>query len=225
MSQPRPSRFQRPGFGGPRRSGGGGQPMINLPPVVTGILVVTVAVYIVQMLLPLNLEQDVLFRFGFIPARFGGPLDDVLTLATPVTYMFLHGGLFHLIINMVFLAAFGSGVERVMGGGNLLLFYIVSGVAGAFAQYILDPSSFVPMVGASGAISGLFGAIILMMNRVGGGNRQQVLILVVVWIGISVVFGMTGMPGVAEQVAWAAHVGGFLAGLALFAILFRRRRS
>lgn len=217
----RPSRSQRPGF---QRGPGAGQPLLNLPPMVTALLVVTVAVYIVQMLLPLRLEQEMIFRFGFIPARFGGPLEDPLTLVTPVTYMFLHGGLFHLIINMVFLASFGAGVERVTGGGNLLLFYIVSGIAGAFAQFLLDPASYVPMVGASGAISGLFGAVILMMNRIGGGNRQQLLILVVVWIGISVVFGMTGMPGMGEEIAWAAHVGGFVAGLALFGLMYRRRR-
>ncbi|MEQ8344490.1 MAG: rhomboid family intramembrane serine protease [Sneathiellaceae bacterium] len=221
MSPPRRSPFQRPRLQGT----GGGQPLLNLPPMVTALLVITVGIYIVQMLLPHGMEQELIFRFGFIPLRFGTALEDPLTLVTPVSYMFLHGGFFHLVINMVFLASFGSGVERLMGGGNLVLFYIVSGVAGAFAQYVLDPTSFVPMVGASGAISGLFGAVILMMNRVGGGNRQQVLILVVVWIGISVVFGMTGVPGVAEQIAWAAHVGGFLAGLALFAILFRRRRS
>lgn len=203
---------------------GGGQPMLNLPPMVTALLVVTVAVYIVQMLLPGRTEQELILRFGFIPARFGGSLEDPLTLVTPVSYIFLHGGLFHLILNMVFLVSFGSGVERVTGGANLLLFYIVSGIAGAFAQYVADPMSYIPMVGASGAISGLFGAVILMMNRMGGGNRQQLLILVVVWIGISVVFGMSGMPGVATQIAWAAHIGGFLAGLALFALLFRRRR-
>src|SRR5690606_31258551 len=180
--------------------------------------------------------------FGRIPAGTTLPLSPVTTCVigsepawyTPVTSMFLHGGWMHLIGNMWFLWIFGNNIEDSMGHGRYIAFYLLCGLAAAAVQAFLDPSSPIPMVGASGAISGVMGAYVLLYPRV------QVHMLVVLVIFISRIrvpaFLMLGywfllqllggaMTAGSEEggVAFWAHVGGFLAGAALIG-LFQDRR-
>ncbi|HET8712299.1 MAG TPA: rhomboid family intramembrane serine protease, partial [Gemmatimonadales bacterium] len=146
---------------------------------------------------------------------------------TVLTSMFMHGGWFHLIGNMVFLWVFGNNIEDAMGHGKFLFFYLICGVAAAATQTFINPSSIVPMVGASGAISGVLGAYLLLYPRV----RVHTLIVLPFWITtialpawmmlgywilIQVVSGVAGLTQLERGgVAFFAHIGGFAAGFLL----------
>ena len=159
-----------------------------------------------------------------MPAAYTDGHGDLLSLvAAPVTYQFLHGGWLHLGINMVTLAAFGAPVERLLGVRRFVLFYLSAGVAAALVHVLLFPSSVDPVVGASGSISGVFGAVLMLMRYVG--SLQSLLPVAAVWIGINVFFGVFGgTPGAGnEQVAWAAHIGGFVYGLIAIRFFVRRQ--
>jgi membrane associated rhomboid family serine protease len=148
---------------------------------------------------------------------------------TPLTSMFLHGGWLHLIGNMWFLWVFGNNVEDSMGHLRYITFYLLCGVAAAAVQSVLDPSSAIPMVGASGAISGVMGAYVLLYPRV---QVHMLVVLVIIVTRIRVpAFMMLGywfllqlLGGAATSgsedggVAFWAHVGGFLAGAALIGL-------
>jgi membrane associated rhomboid family serine protease len=143
---------------------------------------------------------------------------------TPLTSMFLHGGWLHLIGNMWFLWVFGNNVEDSMGHVRYLAFYLLCGLAAAATQTFVSPSSIVPMVGASGAISGVMGAYVILYPRV----RVHMLVFLFVFVTRIVVpaylmlgywFLLQLLGGSAAQgeggVAFWAHVGGFVAGAAL----------
>jgi membrane associated rhomboid family serine protease len=203
-------------------------PIFNVPPVVGRLIAFCVLVHAVRYFVP---NDDALVEtLGFVPARYGfageatGPL--WAAVASPVTYQFLHGGLLHLGLNMISIAAFGTAVERVLGGRRMLAFFLVTGIAAAFAHWGLDPGSTIPVIGASGAISGLFGGVLLLLRDMGrlGSGRGQLVLLIVLWIAMSAVTGEGGPPGTGgEPVAWVAHIGGFLAGLALWRPFARGR--
>jgi len=196
------------------------EPAVNLPRVTGSLIAINVAVYVLQSVIPLRWEGWLVVHFGFIPARYSLPNGlDMAALAGPLGHQFLHGGSLHLLLNMVMLAAFGAGVERLIGGRRMIALYLLSGLAGAAAHWWAYPLDTTPVVGASGAISGLFGAVLRLMGKhpqVSGGFLR-ILPVAVIWLGIAVMTGVTGMPGAeASRVAWAAHVGGFLFGLVLF---------
>ena len=174
-------------------------------------------------------------RFGAIPAEItggaGGGLQGPcspggLTWEALVTSMFLHGGWAHLIGNLWFLWIFGNNVEDSMGHGRFLLFYLLCGLAAAGAHVVADPSSGLPMVGASGAISGIMGAYLLLYPRA---RVKTLLVLVVLltvvelpawvylgyWFFLQVGSSALQPSGAGGGVAFMAHIGGFLAGLAL----------
>jgi membrane associated rhomboid family serine protease len=155
---------------------------------------------------------------------------------TPITSMFLHGSWGHLLGNMLFLWVFGNNVEDSMGRGRFVAFYAICGLAAAAAQTLVNPSSPVPMVGASGAISGVLGGYLILYPRV----RVRVLVIIVVfvtiinlpaylvlliWIGYQIILGlpelMTVNPEVSSGVAFFAHIGGFLAGVLLIKLFAR----
>ena len=152
-------------------------------------------------------------------------LDGNANPATLLTSMFLHGGWFHILGNMWFLWVFGDNVEDAMGPWRFLGFYVLCGLAAAFAQVATDPGSPVPMVGASGAIGGVMGAYALLYPRarvhtfIFLGFYMTTLAVPAVfmlgyWFVLQVVSGLPAL-GQTGGVAFWAHVGGFLAGLAL----------
>src|SRR5215213_9590189 len=188
-----------------------------------------------------NLSRSVC-ELGLIPGEFLGlvpqgatvpmgnqtvcMLGDEQTWFTPLSSMFLHGGWFHLIGNMWFLWVFGNNVEDSMGHVRYLAFYLLCGVAAAATQTFISPSSIVPMVGASGAISGVMGAYVILYPRV----RVHMLVVLFVFITRIAVpaylmlgywFLLQLLGGSAAQgeggVAFWAHVGGFVAGAGLIA--------
>jgi membrane associated rhomboid family serine protease len=149
--------------------------------------------------------------------------------------MFLHGGWMHLIGNMWFLWLFGNNIEDSMTRPRYVLFYLLCGVAAAVAQVVVDPASGIPMVGASGAISGVMGAYLVLYPRV----RVFTLVvlgffvttvalpawvMLIYWMGIQVLSGVVdalGTEGAAGGVAFWAHVGGFVAGVVLVKLFAR----
>ena len=166
--------------------------------------------------------------WGLVPARisYGEGFETFLTS------MFLHGGWMHLAGNMLFLWIFGDNMEEEMGHFGFLLFYLASGVAAAGAQYLAEPASVIPMVGASGAIAGVMGGYLLLFPKA----RVDVFFFFVVFFRVIpipafIVLGIwfaiqlgSGWATPADQggVAYWAHAGGFLAGLALAVPLWLR---
>jgi len=146
-----------------------------------------------------------------------------------LTSMFLHGGWMHIIGNLWFLWLFGNNVEDSMGRGRFLVFYLLCGVLAAFAQVIAEPSSPVPMVGASGAISGVMGAYIVLYPRVRVYTLVPIFIILTTialpawvmlgyWMLLQIFGGLSGQEG---GVAFWAHIGGFVAGVVLVKLFAR----
>jgi membrane associated rhomboid family serine protease len=161
---------------------------------------------------------------GVIPARLGGLIDlapAVPAWLTPLSSTLVHGGFLHVALNLLMLIWCGTLVERVLGSSSLLLLYFVGAYAAALAQWAVDPTSIVPVIGASGAISAIIGAFALSFGqqkrivRSAGLNRLlNALWLLAAWIVLQLLIGMiAGMQGF--LLATPAHVGGFIAGLAL----------
>ncbi len=199
-------------------------------PIVTAVLV---ALNVVAFLYELSLQSrglldNLLLTFGVIPAEYTHRVEVVRavhipTVATLVTSMFLHGGWGHLLGNLLYLWVFGDNVEDRLGRVPFLVLYLLAGAAAAGAQILANPDAVTPMIGASGAISGVLGAYIVMFPR----NQVRVLIFVFVvtvpaffviglWIALQLFssYGMIVNPAAATStgVAYMAHVGGFAAG-------------
>lgn len=208
----------------------------TITPIVTvTVIVVNVAVFLYQLSLGANGDAFVAV-FGAVPlALFGGdtfsPIPPFLTL---LTAMFLHGGLMHLGGNMLYLWIFGNNIEDSMGHGRFLVFYLLCGVAAAYAHAVTAPDSTVPMIGASGAISGVLGAYLLLFPRARvltwlplGVFSRLVYIpaawLLGFWIVLQFLSGTMSLGRSGGGVAWFAHVGGFVAGLALVYLFIRRK--
>jgi membrane associated rhomboid family serine protease len=201
-----------------------------IKPYVNWTLIgICVVVFLYELLLPPAQLEALFFQYGAVPATIT-QFQDVYTL---LTSMFLHGGWAHLIGNMLFLFVFGDNIEDAMGHLSYLLFYLLCGLAAALAQILLDSSSTIPMIGASGAISGVMGAYIVLFPQ--GKVRALVffgyfgqVVLVPAWIMIGIWFALQLFSGVVSLggpsdtggVAFWAHVGGFVAG-ALLVWIFR----
>ncbi|HEY6980455.1 rhomboid family intramembrane serine protease [Reyranella sp.] len=199
---------------GPER-GGAHERAINLPPAILWIIGLNVAVQLLRELLSEAVDSRLVIEFGLVPTAYTGqPGADWLSLvAAPFTYQFLHGGWVHLGVNMLSLAAFGAPVERFLGVRRFVAFYLSAGLAAGLVHVLSFPDSSDPVVGASGAISGVFGAVLVLLWRVG--RMPSLLPVAGVWIALNVFFGIFGgTPGAGGQpVAWTAHIGGFIYGL------------
>jgi membrane associated rhomboid family serine protease len=152
------------------------------------------------------------------------------------TSMFMHGGWMHLIGNMWFLWLFGNNIEDSMTRPRFILFYLLCGIAAALAQVVVDPASTIPMVGASGAISGVMGAYLVLYPRVRvftlvplgffiTSIALPAWVMLIYWMFLQLVGGFTGIAAGAEGgVAFWAHIGGFVAGLVLVKLFERPDR-
>lgn len=204
-----------------RAVAGAAEPMINMPPVTKYLIGLLLGIHIVMAVILSPQTADIIIgRFGFTPAAFSNGPSDLYIWATPLTHMLLHGGWMHIAMNVLMLAAFGSGVERWLGSKRMMILLIVSGLFGAAMHYVLNTGSSFPMIGASGGISGLFAAAIIMITRGQRelGGRLGILPFALLWIGLSIAFGMLGGPD-GSMIAWAAHVGGFLGGFLVLRLM------
>jgi membrane associated rhomboid family serine protease len=198
------------------------QPIFNIPPITKALLIINVAVHGFRLLLSDSADDSIIRDFAFTPLRYTtGPLGWP-ALVDPITYQFLHADLTHLVVNMLGLLAFGSGVERRIGAWRTLALTILSGVIAAGAHLAVYPSSALPVIGASGGISGLFGGVLRMQARSAPGRGKGLWPMIALWVVVTVVAGETGIPGEpGTPIAWVAHLGGFAAGLAIFGFLDR----
>jgi len=206
------------------------------------LIAINIGVFMVELSLGSSAAQErFIFQYGFIPARMvrdlhhGAPLREVFL---PVlSSMFLHGGLLHIVGNMLYLYIFGDNVEDRVGHGRYLVLYLLSGLAAAFAQFAGNPSSRVPMVGASGAIAGVTGAYLRFFPTARVTTIVPVFFVIttvqipaflvlIPWFLFQVQGGLAALGGHGPPggVAFWAHVGGFILGF-LFAPLFRRRSA
>jgi membrane associated rhomboid family serine protease len=247
------------------------QPVFNLPGVILALLAAFIAVQLLRDFISAENDTWIVTSFGFIPARFslhfapagladaitgriaaGVPENSVRWLLgdgswpwwTPLTYAFLHGDWMHLGLNGLWLAAFGSAVARRFGALRFAGLFVLSGIAGAAAHFVVHLYGLEPVVGASAAISGAVAAAMRFAFEPGGplgpGRNLTVpsesayyvpalpltrvfrdgraLTFLLTWFGCNILFGAFAMPlGIGDAtVAWEAHIGGFLAGLFAF---------
>jgi len=208
------------------------------PAATIAIVAACAAVFLFQLTLTGRGARLFAFGYGMIPAvlfgteRLSAAIPHVTPWLTIFTSMFLHGGWLHIIGNMVYLWVFGQAMEDALGSVRYLIFYLVCGVAAALTQAFVDPAATVPMIGASGAISGVLGGYLVLFPRA----RVLVLLiwglitpitlsaklLLLWWIAIQVISILISTQE-AGGVAWYAHVGGFTTGMTLM-WLFRPAR-
>ena len=217
---------------------------IQITPVCTvGLILLNVLVFLYELSLGNRVDQFVLL-YGAIPHTLlhgegSRSLAAIPPSLTVLTSMFLHGGLLHVAGNMLYLWIFGNNIEDVLGHVRFLLFYVISGYAAAYAHALSESNSMMPMIGASGAISGVLGAYLVLFPKVRvltlvpfGFFIQAVRIPAVVvlgfWFVIQFINGTASLRAVSlgrvgEGVAWFAHIGGFVAGMILILIFPRRK--
>ncbi len=180
--------------------------------------------------------EQFIYTYGLVPAKFFSAEYQPFATFTIFTSMFMHGGLGHLFGNMLYLYIFGDNIEYTLGHLRYLFFYLTAGIAAALLQTFLAPGSTIPMVGASGAISGILGAYLLKFPR----NRISILIFffffidvihvpAVIVLSLWFIFQLFNgwlslLPGLQGGVAWFAHIGGFAAGFTLVKFFEPRKR-
>ena len=205
-------------------------PTRTLPIIAVSFIFVNILIFLWQRFALQSAESEQVYRyFGFVPHEFIVSLTSQWTLVpynvmTMFTSMFLHGGFLHLAGNMLFLWIFGNNIEDALGHVRFIPFYVLSGLVAAIFQLSYDPSSDVPMIGASGAISGILGAYLVLYPFA----RIKTLIfffivelpailLLTIWFFMQVLYS-TSMNGV----AWYAHIGGFIFGLLTVKLFVRK---
>jgi len=229
-------------------------PTERFPFVTVALIVANVLVYFLFQKGGISLGspdshafQCNLVDYGVIPYEVTHPGDQVVDRSCPVstaptwqtlfTSMFMHGGLLHLGGNMLFLWIFGNNVEDSMGPIKFIVFYLLAGLAAIAAQVVIDTNSTTPTIGASGAVAGVLGGYLLLFPHA----RVVTLVFIIffftilelpailflgIWILQQALFGYLDLAGSSEGgVAYFAHIGGFLCGLALIRLFARRRRQ
>jgi membrane associated rhomboid family serine protease len=220
------------------------EPIFNVPPVVIATIVVLLFVHAVRVLVFTEAQDEqFLLLFAFIPARYEAitsfPGGFGAAVWTFLTYGFIHASLIHIGLNLAWLLPFGTAVARRFGSWRYVAFMLVTSAAGALAYLVsFPPEPMAPMIGASAAISGAMAAAMRFAFQRGGplfgedeGYRVparsliatltdvRFLMFLAVWFGLNALFGLGTLSiGVedGQQVAWQAHIGGFVAGLILF---------
>jgi membrane associated rhomboid family serine protease len=206
----------------------------RITPLVNWLLIlVNLGVFIYQLTLPMAELEQFVFEYGAIPGELVSTFPSVSTESLPVygtifTSMFMHGSIAHFLGNMLFLWIFGDNIEDAMGHVGYLLFYLAGGVSAAMAHIAFDTGSGIPMIGASGAISAVMGAYLLLFPT----GMVRVLIFVGIplifavpalmmlglWFATQLLAGVAALEGTGEAaggIAFWAHIGGFVAGAIL----------
>jgi len=225
------------------------EPIFNVPPVVLGLSVAMALVHGMRAFLDKTSDLLALLWFAFIPARYdetvavtvkfpGGLGADIWTF---VTHAFLHADIMHLVGNLVWFLAFGSAVAWRFGAARFLAFFAATTAAGAAVFLVMHWGELIPVIGASGAISGMMAAACRFVFAEGGPlglfgrndpeaykipavsltsalKNKQVVTFLAIWFLFNLIFGISSLSSgfTDATVAWEAHVGGFLAGLLLF---------
>jgi membrane associated rhomboid family serine protease len=231
---------------------GASEPVLNVPPAVVAASGLMVAVQALRGLLPDEIDIGVLLALAFIPARYSGaalelPGGYVTAVTSFVTYMVVHGGWMHLLVNVLWMLAFGSAVARRIGTRGFYEFSILCGIAGALTHLVFHWGEMAPVVGASAAISGqMAGALrFIFFARREPGERtpdfigaplaslgatfrdRRIIGFLAFWVGLNAYFGLTSVSfaGADGGIAWEAHIGGFLCGLLIFGLFDHPRAA
>jgi membrane associated rhomboid family serine protease len=210
-------------------------PTKHTPYVTVSLIIINVVVFLYQFTLSHQQEIILSYEYGAVPALIFGlkeapaflsPLPWPLTL---ITACFLHGGFMHLGGNMLYLWIFGNNIEDTLGPIRFIVFYLVGGVIANMSHVITEPSSTLPMIGASGAIAAILGAYLMLFPNakivvflwfifIWQVIRVPAVIVLAIWFLLQVL----GMGG--EGVAWMAHIGGFVAGLLMIKLFVPKPR-
>jgi membrane associated rhomboid family serine protease len=228
------------------------EPALNVPRSVAGVAAVLTAVQIIRDLLPDEIDLTLLLALAFIPARYSGAALELpggyLTAVTSFfTYMMVHAGWVHLVLNVLWMLAFGSAVARRLGGVDFLTFSVLCGIAGALTHLALHYGDMAPVIGASAAISGQMAGALRVIFKSGQqtGDRapdylsarpmslaetfsdKRMLAFLVFWVALNAYFGLTSVriAGGEGGIAWEAHIGGFLCGLLIFGVFDKRKSA
>ena len=216
-------------------------PTSRFPYITVFFIALNILIFVYQFFSPQGLQYYV-FKMGAIPyeithfttvsfvsSESQEPVSRLLPPLTLIASMFLHGGFFHLLGNMLYLWIFGNNIEDFLGPFRFILFYLLSGLGASLTHIVFHPNSQVPMIGASGAIAGVLGAYLILYPR------ARVLTFVFLFFFIRILpipaFFILGIwfiaqvlnVGLGGGVAWFAHIGGFLIGIALIKIYTRKR--
>ena len=210
----------------------------NTTPYVTwSIMAICISLFLVMVNLPDYISQHILYWYGMVPIRYSNPVWSYDFGLTPdyylsfLTNLFLHGGWWHIAVNMVFLWIFADNIEDLMGHGRFIVFYLLCGIIATYIQYYFSKDLVIPVVGASGAIAGVLGAYFFRFPY------ARVVILVpiifypllfeipaIAFLGFWVIMQLQEVTtaamfvGNATGSAWWAHLGGFAAGAALYKV-------
>jgi membrane associated rhomboid family serine protease len=228
------------------------EPILNVPRSVAGAAWLLTGVQIVKSFLPDEAKITLLLALAFIPARYSGAALELpggyLTAVTSfVTYMIVHAGWVHLVVNLLWMLAIGSAVARRMGDLGFVNFSVLCGIAGAFTHLLIHPGDMAPVVGASAAISGQMAGVLRFMFRAqpSPGRRvpdfvtaprmslgqtltdKRFLAVLLLWIALNAYFGLSGVGLTGDEggIAWEAHIGGFLCGLLIFGAFDKAGRA
>jgi membrane associated rhomboid family serine protease len=217
-------------------------PTRRVPYMTVFFIALNVLVFVYQLISPQGLQFFV-YKMGAIPYEIthfkslplvsiesGETLSRLSPPLTLIASMFMHGGLFHLIFNMLYLWIFGNNIEDFLGPVLFVLFYLLSGLGASITHILFNPNSQVPVIGASGAIAGVLGAYLILYPQ----TRVLTLVFLFFFIRIipipaAFVLGLWFLIqllniGAGGGVAWFAHIGGFLIGIALIKIFTRKRK-
>ncbi len=211
----------------------GREPVFNLPAIVIAFVAACVGIHLVRLYL-LSPQQDyeLILKAAFFPIRYTGGYDlDLYAFTSPFTSSLLHAGWMHLVLNMVWLAAFASPLATRIGVVRFVLFWCVATAGSLLLHFVARPDDMVPVIGASGAISGMMGAAARFGFQVDRSQRmpvfagrrlslietfrsRQAVVFLVVWLGINFATGAgLDLSGSDGSIAWEAHIGGMLTGL------------
>jgi len=233
MTEPS-SPVQPPPHGGNPRAE---PPIFNLPPIVTWVVAANVLVHVGRMFLSYPAQEWLFRTFAYMPARYSVEgafaADPVAAIVSPIGYTLLHADFMHLFMNMSFFMAFGTVVARRMGELKFLLLYALTAIAGVVTLQVLNSDSTAIVIGASGAVSGMVGAVAAVALKPRPdrlppprpfNDPRNAAVFILVWIGLTVVVGVLpgALFGVEGRIAWESHLGGFILGFFLMPMLEKR---
>ncbi|MBI2897889.1 MAG: rhomboid family intramembrane serine protease [Deltaproteobacteria bacterium] len=209
-------------------------PTRSFPLVNTLFIIANLLVFVFELSLGPALEGFV-SSWGMVPLRIVGGSDPE-RLLTVLSSMFMHGGWMHVIGNMWFLYIFGDNVEDALGKVRYVFFYFLCGIGAAAAQVVVDPTSKIPMIGASGAIAGILGAYLSLYPRARVLTflplfiffqilELPAVLFIVFWFVIQAFQGVASLGDTGGGTAWWAHIGGFVIGLTMVRLLVPRART
>ncbi len=218
------------------------EPLFTIAPVVLLFIAICCGVHLVRGALSPEADFTVLVYGAFIPLRYSPEYAvDISSFLSPVTYSLLHGSWVHLAINMIWLAAFGSPLAHRIGAARFAGFWIFTAAGAAAVHFLVHPFDATPVIGASGAVSGMMAAAArfgfsvdrhmrrpafhgprLGIREMAG--RRNTVVFLVVWLVVNLIAGLGWLTGdESGAIAWEAHIGGFLAGLVGIILLDRPR--